>query len=39
MLTASEVFTASRDFECSLRAMFTDLQSIEQVRLVESSGK
>jgi hypothetical protein len=32
-----EVFTASRDFKRPLRAMLTDLQTIEQVRLIESA--
>jgi len=34
-----EVFNASRDFKHPLRAMLTDLQSIEEVRLIESTGK
>lgn len=34
-----EVFTASRDFKRPLRAMLTDLQTIEEVRLIESAGK
>ncbi len=32
-------FTASRDFKRPLRAMLTDLQTIEEVRLIESAGK
>lgn len=35
----TEVFTASRDFKRPLRAMLTDLQAIEEVRLIESAGK
>jgi hypothetical protein len=34
-----EVFTASRDFKRPLRAMLTDLTTIEEVRLIESAGK
>jgi hypothetical protein len=34
-----EVFAASRDFKRPLRAMLTDLQTIEEVRLIESAGK
>ncbi len=33
-----EIFTASRDFKRPLRAMLTDLQTIEEVRLIESAG-
>jgi len=35
----TEIFTASRDFKRPLRAMLTDLQTIEEVRLIESAGK
>jgi hypothetical protein len=34
-----EVFAASRDFKRPLRAMLTDLQTVEEVRLIESAGK
>jgi hypothetical protein len=34
-----EIFTASRDFKRPLRAMLTDLQTIEEVRLIEEAGK
>jgi adenine-specific DNA-methyltransferase len=34
-----EIFAASRDFKRPLRAMLTDLQTIEEVRLIESAGK
>lgn len=34
-----EVFTASRDFKRPLRSMLTDLQTIEEVRLIEEAGK
>jgi hypothetical protein len=34
-----EVFAASRDFERPLRAMLTDLQTIEEVRLIESASR
>ena len=34
-----EVFAASRDFKRPLRAMLTDLTTIEEVRLIESAGK
>jgi hypothetical protein len=34
-----EIFTASRDFKRPLRAMLTDLQTIEEVRLIESAGR
>jgi hypothetical protein len=34
-----EVFAASRDFKRPLRAMLTDLQAVEEIRLIESAGK
>jgi hypothetical protein len=34
-----EVFAASRDFKRPLRAMLTDLTTIEEVRLIEEAGR
>jgi adenine-specific DNA-methyltransferase len=37
--TIAEVFAASRDFKRPLRAMLTDLTTIEEVRLIEEAGR